>query len=89
MFTIIDQFQIPISIFTTIINAYCLIIVLTTKQIRSAKYYLVSLQCFIDLVFSGLLSFVYYAREIAETVNVFCNVGADTLFGSYSLVKTM
>ncbi|XP_075262497.1 uncharacterized protein LOC142354113 [Convolutriloba macropyga] len=69
---LIDSIQLPISVITILINLYCLLTIGMSPEIRNKNYFLVSLQSFMDLVFSGIISLVYYSLEILNAINKFC-----------------
>ena len=66
-------FQIPISLVTILINSYCLTVLLLVREIRRLDYFLVGLQVLSDLLFSGVLSFYFFATEIVRAALYFCD----------------
>ncbi|XP_063725451.1 uncharacterized protein LOC134853389 [Symsagittifera roscoffensis] len=69
----IESPQIFISFTTIVMNLYCLLTVLSSKDLRKHEYYLVSLQSFIDFLFGGLLSLAHYSLELINAGRVYCD----------------
>ncbi|XP_075262810.1 uncharacterized protein LOC142354412 [Convolutriloba macropyga] len=69
---ITESIQLPITMVTILINFYCLVTIAKTPEIRNMNYFLAALQSIMDLLFSGIISIVYYSLEIASAINKFC-----------------
>ena len=59
--------QVPLSIFTLLINLYCLCVFSTDKNTRSLEYSMVFLQTVNDFVFSGLFGSAYYIYKLRSS----------------------
>ena len=63
------------SLVTIILNAYFLLTILMTDDLRCMEYFLIGVQSLSDLVLSGLLGLIHYIFNVWSNVVVFCGVG--------------
>ncbi len=51
---------------------YCLVAILAVKQLRKTEFVMVFTQTLVDLLFSGLAAFAFYAPRLFNYANNIC-----------------
>ena len=58
-----------------IINLYCILVVASDEQLKSLDFFLVTLQSFSDLVFTGILGLIDYLLDLWAAFIYICSYG--------------
>ena len=66
--------QVPLTLFTIIINTYCIVTVFKTKELQNLDYFLTTCQSLIDLVFTGFFGLVFYLFDLYLSLYYTCAI---------------
>ena len=68
------KFQGPLCSLTILINAYFISTVYNESELQSLDYFLITLQCVVDLILSGAVSLYQYIINTTVAVLAFCSL---------------
>ncbi len=70
-------FQIATSLTSVVVNLFCAVILLSTKELRNMDFAFVAIQTVSDLITTGILGSVLYSMKLMDSLQKICKQVPD------------